>query len=931
MLDNPSFPHSPALNAHVVAMTGPVVPWGQLAHGIQPGRAAFVCPDNVTACVTNDVYWDGRSWRYMTGGAGAVYQQASATHTWSGMVAGIAGAAATLVVAAVLSAAALSVGATSLGQSRKLEVRANAGATQGAQIGTNDFVAGTTGTALFLDFGAGSGNTTGKINAVIAGGSTSGTLVLQDVVAGSLASIGTPLGHNRKLEIRANASSSGMVVGTNDYVNGTTGSSLFFDFGAASGNTTSRINATTAGGSAAGDLVLQDAISTCRVGVGGAPSWKLHVIGGRSVFTAVSEAFAVGAQYVSTGGHVWFGATDSTGTPGFQISNAGGAALISGTNLGALTVPGTLGVGGSPSEILSLIGTNVKPVIGKAAHTVLYTGYDGQNNTSLEIAASGSGTSVASLALENPNTGSGTSFHSIAFSCSATAAAEKRLALITANLDSSGATNLSGNLVLWTASAGTLGQRISINNAGCVVIGDGSGYTPSTRLDVIPAVGRFGSTDTVMRIVHGVSGGVSVLGFSYYDDGATKNRAEIRSFRDIVSSPFEGGLLEFWTGEYTAGTMIKRGFYRGNSGLRLLSDTSTAGEWLELQRSDGIALAALVNGGSSGNGDLEIQRNAGSGLVRQVVFDRVAGRMYVSGASEAFALGVRYVSTGGPVYFGASDSTATPGFQISSAGGASLISGTNAGAISIPGTLVVTGNVTVGNATAASLLIVNGTSSGAAGGAGIFAQNGGSGKIGIGNYSFVHGGAYDATGTLYTAGDLVFTPGGSSSVSARLTSAGNFNVVGDVAVNVSKFTVAAATGNTVVAGTLTITGVVNGGGALFTSVADSKGDLRTIVQNSQSASYTFVLGDAGKQIYHTSATPHTFTIPANASVAYDVGTAITIVNANGGGTLTIAITTDTLRWGGVGSTGSRTLAATGVATVLKITSTEWLITGTGIG
>ncbi len=105
-----------------------------------------------------------------------------------------------------------------------------------------------------------------------------------------------------------------------------------------------------------------------------------------------------------------------------------------------------------------------------------------------------------------------------------------------------------------------------------------------------------------------------------------------------------------------------------------------------------------------------------------------------------------------------------------------------------------------------------------------------------------------------------------------------------------------------------------------------------IPQNSQSAAYTLVLSDAGKHILHPSAdtTARIFTIPANASVAFPVGTAVTFVNQNAGGSITIAITTDTMRLAGVGTTGSRTLAANGVATALKITSTEWIISGTNI-
>jgi hypothetical protein len=107
---------------------------------------------------------------------------------------------------------------------------------------------------------------------------------------------------------------------------------------------------------------------------------------------------------------------------------------------------------------------------------------------------------------------------------------------------------------------------------------------------------------------------------------------------------------------------------------------------------------------------------------------------------------------------------------------------------------------------------------------------------------------------------------------------------------------------------------------------------RNIPQNSQSAAYTLVLEDAGNHIFHPSAdtTARIWTIPANASVAYPVGTAITFVNQNAGGVITISITTDTMRLAVDGTTGSRTLAANGVATAVKVTTTEWIISGSGL-
>lgn len=106
---------------------------------------------------------------------------------------------------------------------------------------------------------------------------------------------------------------------------------------------------------------------------------------------------------------------------------------------------------------------------------------------------------------------------------------------------------------------------------------------------------------------------------------------------------------------------------------------------------------------------------------------------------------------------------------------------------------------------------------------------------------------------------------------------------------------------------------------------------RGIPQNSQSVNYTCVAADAGKEVYHPSGagSGDTFTIPANASVAYEIGTAITFTNMDSNA-LSIAITTDTMYLAGVGTAGSRSLAQYGTATAVKKTSTTWLISGVGL-
>jgi len=103
---------------------------------------------------------------------------------------------------------------------------------------------------------------------------------------------------------------------------------------------------------------------------------------------------------------------------------------------------------------------------------------------------------------------------------------------------------------------------------------------------------------------------------------------------------------------------------------------------------------------------------------------------------------------------------------------------------------------------------------------------------------------------------------------------------------------------------------------------------RDTPQNSKSVNYALVLADRGKQIY-MNGTGLTLTVPANASVAFPIGTTIMIVNGNLTG-LSISITTDTMTLANSTTTGTRTLAQNGMATLTKVGTTNWLIAGTGL-
>lgn len=125
-------------------------------------------------------------------------------------------------------------------------------------------------------------------------------------------------------------------------------------------------------------------------------------------------------------------------------------------------------------------------------------------------------------------------------------------------------------------------------------------------------------------------------------------------------------------------------------------------------------------------------------------------------------------------------------------------------------------------------------------------------------------------------------------------------------------------------------GTVSASDSILQAMQKIDGNTKGIPQNSQSAAYTLVLADAGKHLLHpaTDNNARTFTIPANSSVAFPIGTTIFFVNEIN--TVTIAITTDTLTFANDNTTGSRTLAAGGVATAIKITATKWIISGAGV-
>ena len=185
----------------------------------------------------------------------------------------------------------------------------------------------------------------------------------------------------------------------------------------------------------------------------------------------------------------------------------------------------------------------------------------------------------------------------------------------------------------------------------------------------------------------------------------------------------------------------------------------------------------------------------------------------------------------------------------------------------------------------------------------------------------------------------VLVGGGASTLPVWTTATGSGSPVRGTSPTITSPTITSATLTsctltTAVLGTPTSGDLSNCTGDLSNFTVDGTNTVgyRNIPQVSRSTAYALSLADAGKHILHPSAdtTARVFTIPSNAGVAFPIGTAVTFVNQNAAGVVTIAITTDVMRLAGAGTTGSRTLAANGVATAIKLTATEWIISGSGL-
>ena len=204
----------------------------------------------------------------------------------------------------------------------------------------------------------------------------------------------------------------------------------------------------------------------------------------------------------------------------------------------------------------------------------------------------------------------------------------------------------------------------------------------------------------------------------------------------------------------------------------------------------------------------------------------------------------------------------------------------------------------------------------------------------VGNLS--SSGTIGATGSA-TVGN-VSTSGlvsaGGNVTGGNILSAGLASIAGNVTGgNVN------ATSSVSAAANVVATGNVRGGNVISTALVQGAslsvtGNTATITTANYSVGYrdipqlttfsTLATTDGGKHYYGSG----TITIPTNASAALNIGTTILVV-ASGATTISNAAGVSLVQ-AGSGATGARTLAQYGMATIIKVNTDLWYISGTGI-
>jgi hypothetical protein len=471
----------------------------------------------------------------------------------------------------------------------------------------------------------------------------------------------------------------------------------------------------------------------------------LTVSGGRSSFAANSEPYGVGVRYVSSGGAVYFGATDGTVAPGVRISNAGGVALMSWTNDGAASIPGTLAVGGS--SVVVTTDSRLSDARPPTAHTH-------GNITNAGAIGSTSGLPILTTTSGVLTTGSfGTTAGSFCQGDdSRLSDARTPTSHVHGNLTNAGAIGTTSGLPIITTTSGVLtagafgtasgsfcqgnDSRLSdsrtptththgnITNAGA--IGAASGLPVITTTSGVLTTGTFGTTaasfcqgndsrlsDSRTPLAHtqaastitdfateaakygpvtsvnGLTGAVTISAGSSISDG---NKGDITvsgsgatwtiNANAVITADIAGSAVTYAKIQNVSATDRLLG--RSTAGAGVIEEiTCTAFGRSVIAGADAAAVRTTINAVSKGGDTISGAVTVTGAITGQTGLSISGGRSLFLANNEPYGVGSSYGTGGGYVYFGAASAHSAPDAVISNAGGVGLMTIQNGGNVGV--------------------------------------------------------------------------------------------------------------------------------------------------------------------------------------------------------------------------------------------------------